>query len=172
MTVVLAVVAAVAIVFYLVTLVIWSPVTQNHARLLKELHDATEHHRQIAAREQVDEDVDEVLKLLSKLDEQLEQQAETSTIMTQLAEIAVVNGLTILGQTLDESLQDPDFKVLRQEVSFQGPYESLRQFLIASAALPGVTRVEAVSIERSTGAGEAVRGRLSLINYRNLVTPK
>lgn len=160
--------AILALATWLLSKLIWVPVVREHADITVELRDRSEHYRQQTAREDTRRAVDEALQRLEDWDERLNQHVDQVALMTQIADMAFVSDLTILGQTYDESEYDSGLSALRQEISFQGQYVSLRSFLFTLPALPGITRVEELSVERSTGKVGSVRGRLRLINYRKV----
>lgn len=159
--------AIVALATWLLSMLIWAPVVREHADMTVALRDSSEHYRQQSARQDTRRAVDEALQRLEGWDDRLNQHVDQVALMTQIADMAFVSDLTILGQTYDESEDDSGLSSLRQEISFQGQYVSLRSFLFALPALPGLTRVEELNVERSTGAVDSVRGRLRLINYRS-----
>jgi Tfp pilus assembly protein PilO len=164
----LAITAFAACLCWLISLLIWNPVLQEHAVLSAEIKTLSERHRQQQANQEGLVAAGVALEGLETWDARVMQQADRVVLMTSVVDMAASNGMTILGQTYEESKEDAGLSMLRQEISFQGQYGNIRGFLFGLAELPGLTRVEELSIERATP--ELVRGRLRLINYRRLVS--
>lgn len=166
--VLLAATACAVSLFWIVSLLIWRPVLQEHTVLSAEIKALSERHRQQLQSQETRVAAGEALELLDSWDTRVTQQADRVALMTGVVDLATSNGMTILGQTYEESKEGEGLSMLRQEISFQGQYGNIRGFLFALPDLPGLTRVEELSIERATP--DLVRGRLRLINYRRTGT--
>lgn len=102
---------------------------------------------------------------LDAIDRRLGQQVLQGEISAKLAQIAARAAVTIQSQTYKEGPEQDGFVSLRQELTVQGPYEGVRQFLAGIETQPALTLVRALDMERGTQEARTIRTALQLVTY-------
>ena len=155
--------AAAAATIALVALAFWWPVHRDAASLedriaakRRELAGARQSHELLAAYTKASKDV-------ATLEKKLQHAATQSQLVENFARLARRHGVKIMSETYEDARGAQP--ALSAELTVQGEYPALRDFLRELSALPTWSEVQEVRLESVQGTG-AQRGRIRIVTYR------
>lgn len=155
--------AAVTGAIMLAALATWWPAHSDTASLetritakRRALADARHNYELLAAYTKASRDV-------ASLEKKLRYAATQSQLVENFARLARRHGVKIVSETYEEGRGAQP--ALSAELSVQGEYPALRDFLRELSALPTWSEVQEVRLESAQGTG-AQRGRIRIVTYR------
>jgi len=156
---------AVAAVLMLVAVAVWWP--ERHDRAALEDAIAGKRRELVQARQ-----ADELLRTYAQarkevalLEKKLEHAATQSQLVENFARLARKHGVKIVSETYEEGRAAGAQPMLNAELSVQGGYRALRDFLQDVSTLPTWSEVQEVRLESVQGAATQ-KGRIRVMTYR------
>ena len=150
----------------LAVVAVWWP--ENHERAALEDTIAGKRRELVQARQ-----ADELLRAFAQarkevalLENKLEHAATQSQLVENFARLARRHGVKIVSETYEEGRAAGAQPVLNAELSVQGGYPALRDFLQDVSALPTWSEVQDVRLESVQGAATQ-KGRIRVMTYRH-----
>jgi Tfp pilus assembly protein PilO len=104
-------------------------------------------------------------KEVALLERKLKHAATQAQLVESFARLAARHGVKIVGETYDEGRGAAGQAGLSAELSVQGPYPALREFLRELSALPTWSEVQEVRLETARESG-LQKGRIRIMTYR------
>src|SRR3954465_7679210 len=148
-----------------VSLAAWWPAQRSSAALEGEI---AAKRRALAQTRQAHELVGayaKAAKEVAVLERKLEHAATQAQLVESFARLAAKHGVKIVGETYDEGRGAGAQAGLSAELSVQGPYPALREFLRELSALPTWSEVQEVRLETARESGMQ-KGRIRIMTYR------
>ena len=147
------------------TLAFWWPARHADDALQAEL--ATKRRALIETQQ-----ADELMRLYASaqksvpvLEQKLEQSVSQAQLVDSLARLARQHGVRVASETYEEGRSAGGQALLLAELTVQGGYGAVRNFLRDLPSLPMWTEVHEVRLEGARGAA-GVRGRIRVATYR------
>jgi len=154
-----------AVVVMAVTLVYWWPAQHANAGLEAQI---TAKRRTLVETQQADE----LLRLYASaqksvplLEKKLEQSVSQAQLVDSLSRLARQHGVRVASETYEEGRSAGGQALLLAELTVQGSYGAVRNYLRDLPTLPMWTEVHEVRLEAARGSA-AVRGRIRVATYR------
>jgi len=104
-------------------------------------------------------------KEVALLERKLEHAATQAQLVESFARLAARHGVKVVGETYDEGRSAAAQTGLSAELSVQGAYPALRDFLRELSALPTWSEVQEVRLETARESG-LQKGRIRIMTYR------
>jgi Tfp pilus assembly protein PilO len=104
-------------------------------------------------------------KEVASLERKLDHAATQSQLVESFARLARKHGVKIIGETYDAGRAAAVQPGLSAELSVQGPYPALREFLRDLSVLPTWSEVQEVRLETARESG-IQKGRIRIMTYR------
>jgi hypothetical protein len=156
--------AAVTGAVMLAALALWWPAHRDASALeeriagkRRALADARHNYDLLSAYTKASRDV-------ASLEKKLAYAATQSQLVASFARLAHRNGVRIVSETYEEARGAQP--ALSAELTVQGEYPALREFLRELSALPTWSEVQEVRLESAHGAA-GQRGRIRIVTYRH-----
>lgn len=154
-----------AVLVMAAALVFWFPAQHTNARLEAQI---TAKRRTLVETKQADE----LLRLYASaqksvplLEKKLEQSVSQAQLVDSLSRLARQHGVRVASETYEEGRSAGGQALLLAELTVQGSYGAVRNFLRDLPTLPMWTEVHEVRLEAARGSA-AVRGRIRVATYR------
>jgi len=150
----------------LVAVAVWWPAQHERAKLEDTIGGKR---RELVQAQQADE----LLRAYGRartevalLEKKLEHAATQSQLVENFARLARKHGVKIVSETYEEGRAGGAQPMLNAELSVQGGYPALRDFLRDVSALPTWSEVQEVRLESVQGA-TTQKGRIRVMTYRH-----
>jgi Tfp pilus assembly protein PilO len=155
----------------LVVLALWWPAQRERALLEDKIAGKR---REFVQTQQADELLrayTQARKEVALLEKKLEHAATQSQLVENFARLARKHGVKIISETYEEGRAAGSQPMLNAELSVQGGYPALRDFLHDVSALPTWSEVQEVRLESVQGAATQ-KGRIRVMTYRRASTER
>jgi Tfp pilus assembly protein PilO len=153
----------------LIALAFWWPAKTSRAELEEQIASKR---RTLVQLQQADE----LLRIYTRaqkdvlaLEKKLANAATQAQLVEQLGRLARRHKVTVLSETYEEGRSTGSYGVLNTELTVQGSYPALRDFLRSLPELPVWAEVQELRLEAARDAG-AVKGRIRIATYRRART--
>ncbi len=157
---------AAAAALLLVAVAVWWPAQHERAKLEDTIGGKR---RELVQAQQADELLrayGKARKEVALLEKKLEHAATQSQLVENFARLARKHGVKIVSETYEEGRAAGAQPMLNAELSVQGGYPALRDFLHDVSALPTWSEVQEVRLESVQGAATQ-KGRIRVMTYRH-----
>lgn len=155
----------VAMVLMVLALAWWWPAQRAEQGLN---NDITAKRRALVQMQQADELLrryEAARKAVPLLEKKLEQSISQAQLVESLARLARQRGVRVLSETYDEGRSAGGQALLLAELTVQGSYPMLRDFLRDLPGLPMWTEVQEVRLEGARGTAQ-IKGRIRIATWR------
>jgi Tfp pilus assembly protein PilO len=161
--------AAAVGVLVLIALAFWWPAKSSRVELEEQIASKR---RMLVNLQQADE----LLRMYTRaqkdvpvLEKKLANAATQAQLVEQLGRLARRHKVTVLSETYEEGRGTSSYGILNTELTVQGSYPALRDFLRSLPELPVWAEVQELRLEAARDAG-AVKGRIRIATYRRART--
>lgn len=154
-----------AMVLVVLALAWWWPAQRAEQGLN---NDITAKRRALVQMQQADELLrryETARKAVPLLEKKLEQSISQAQLVESLARLARQRGVRVISETYDEGRSTGGQALLLAELTVQGSYTMLRDFLRDLPGLPMWTEVQEVRLEGARGAAQ-IKGRIRIATWR------
>lgn len=104
-------------------------------------------------------------KQLTAIDKKINSPAGHADLVNDIDNLAIHRKVAIISESYDEGKERNGYTPLYMELSLQGDYQGLMEFLVDIRSLPTWTVVGEGSISRLAGQRDLVKAQLRLITY-------
>ena len=148
-----------------VLVVLWWPGERRRSELERHIEARRADIVQMREREQVARAFELARGGVQSLETKLAYAATQAQQVADLAQLARKHGVSLLAQAYEESARQNEAPRLYTELTVQGSYRSLDNFIADLPQLPSWTEAQDVVIERARESN-VVKGRVRLVTYR------
>lgn len=142
------------------------PAWREHARL----EAALDSQRQLVAERRQHADLVETVKRtnaeIGKIEKKLDARGVQITLVKALSQLARQNGIRILDSSYDEGKAQNGYAPLFHELTVEGGYSGLRQFLIDLDKMPTFSLVREASLSPAGEGTSRLKAHLRMVTYR------
>lgn len=143
----------------------WWPGERSRRELEQNIESRRAGIVQMREREQVARAFDQARGGVESLETKLAYAATQAQQVADLAQLARKHGVTLISQAYEESTRKNEPPRLYTELTVQGSYRALDNFITGLPQLPSWTEAQDIVIERAHDSG-VVKGRMRLVTYR------
>lgn len=158
-------------VLALAALGFWWPAEQKFLKLSDQI---TQYRRNLVQAQQADELLQAYAiaqKDVPVFEKKLEQAASQAQLVENFGRLGTQYGVRLLGETYEERKDANGRALLVAELTVQGAYPAMRNFLQGLPSLPTWTEVRDIRLE-SQRELKIIKGRILVITYRQLLEAK
>lgn len=156
---------AVFTVIAAVVLTMWWPGERSRRELERGIEARRADIVQMREQERVASAFGQAQTGVTSLETKLAYAATQAQQVSDLAQLARKHGVSLISQAYEESTRKNEPPRLYTELTVQGSYRALDNFITDLPQLPSWTEAQDVVIERAHDGG-AVKGRMRLVTYR------
>jgi Tfp pilus assembly protein PilO len=147
---------------------LWWPAEQEHAALEEKIAATRRSLIQAQQSGELARAYVQAREAVAVLEKKLQHGATQAQLVENFARLARRHGVRIVAETYDEGRNASGAQpALSAELSVQGSYPALREFLRELAALPTWSEVQEVRLETVQGAATQ-KGRIRIVTYRGV----
>jgi len=157
---------AVAAVLMFVVLAVWWPAQREQAALEDKIISTRRAMVQAQQADELSSAYARAHKDVALLEKKLEHAATQAQLVENFARLARNHGVKIVTQTYEEGRGAGTQPTLSAELTVQGGYPALRDFVRDLSALPTWSEVQEVRLESVQGAATQ-KGRIRIVTYRH-----
>lgn len=144
----------------------WWPTQRQHAALEEEIAAKRRDLVQARQAEELARAYEQARGAVAVLEKKLQHGATQAQLVENFARLARKNGVKIVAETYDEGRGGTGAQpALSAELTVQGSYPALREFLRELSTLPTWSEVHEVRLETVQGTGTQ-KGRIRIVTYR------
>ena len=136
----------------------WMPVRNDINRLSESVN--------LERKRIIDDAYLRAIKQLSEVDKKINSPVGHADLVNNIDNLATHRKLTIITESYDEGKEINGYTPLYMELSLQGEYQGMNEFLVDINSLPTWTVVGEGAISRLAGQQDLVKAQLRLITYR------
>lgn len=151
---------------FVIVLAVWWPAQHGQSDLEEKIANKR---RDLVQTQQADELLrayTQAEKSVVSLEQKLEHAATQAQLVQNFSRLARKHNVKIVTETYEEGRNAGTQPTLNAELSVQGMYPALRDFLRALSALPTWSEVQEVRLESAQGTG-IQKGRIRVVTYRH-----
>ena len=143
----------------------WWPAQREHAALEDEIASKRAGLVQARQAEELSRAYAQARSAVAALEKKLQHGATQAQLVENFARLARKHGVKILAETYDEGRNPGAQPALSAELTVQGSYSALREFLRELSALPTWSELHEVRLETVQGTATQ-KGRIRIVTYR------
>lgn len=147
------------------TLALWWPALHAQSRLQSEITGKRRAQVEIQQADELRKLYETAWKSAPLLEKKLEQSVSQARLVESLARLAHQHGVRVASETYQESRNTGGQTLLLAELTVQGDYGAVRNFLRGLPGLPMWNEIQEVRLEGARGTA-AVRGQIRIATYR------
>ncbi len=151
----------------IIAMAVWWPAQHEQSVLGEEIAAKRRHLVQMQQADELVRAYTQTRKQVVLLEQKLEHAATQAQLVQNFARIARQHGVKIISETYEEGRNAIAQPTLNAELTIQGPYPALRDFLRDLSALPTWSEVQEVRLESAQGTGMQ-KGRVRVVTYRRV----
>ncbi len=144
----------------------WMPVRNDINRLSESVNLERKRIIDDARSVQIHNAYLRAIKQLSEVDKKINSPVGHADLVNNIDNLATHRKLTIITESYDEGKEINGYTPLYMELSLQGEYQGMNEFLVDINSLPTWTVVGEGAISRLAGQQDLVKAQLRLITYR------
>ncbi|GEM_PF-2481602 len=153
----------------------WHPTQQERVALMDQIEAKRRTAVEAVRAVEIMRSYESAARAIDAVEKKLNTSSSQADLVQHLARIASKHQIRILSQSYSEGKAQPDYQPLFLDISLEGGYTGMRDFLISIATLPVWIEVQDTRLERSRDASGLLKGQIRLMTYRpvsRLVTGK
>lgn len=159
-----------ASIFVIALLLFWYPSSSKHLEIQQDIDHLNNKLIALTQLNNLSHTYYATEKALKKVEKKLDTSISLSEFTNALYKLASKNNIKIISKSSRDMQEKQGYKILYQELTLQGQYKAMRQFILSLRDMPVWTLIKETRLKKKKGSKELI-GDFVLASYQKKAGP-